>query len=65
MKNDFKSQMQDNMQEIEQTEAVIDNERNALKVHIDEIEEEDKRLQDELRTLEKQLRAKDVEIRTV
>ena len=42
LKNDFKSQMQDNMQEIEQTEAVLDNERTALKQHIDEIEEQDR-----------------------
>ena len=44
LKNDFKSQMQDNMQEIEQTEAVLDNERTALKQHIDEIEEQDRQL---------------------
>ena len=44
LKNDFKSQMQDNMQEIEQTEAVLDNERSALKVHISHIEVEDKRM---------------------
>ena len=42
LKNDFKSQMKDNMQEIEQTEAVLDNERTALKQHIDEIEEQDR-----------------------
>ena len=44
LKNDFKSQMQDNMQEIEQTEAVLDNERTALKQHVDEIEEQDRQL---------------------
>lgn len=42
LKNDFKSQMQDNMHEIEQTEAVLDNERTALKQHIDQIEEQDR-----------------------
>ena len=35
LKSDFKSQMQDNMQEIQQTETVIDNERSALKADID------------------------------
>ena len=44
LKSDFKSQMQDNMQEIEQTEIVIDNERSALKADIDQTEEEEKAL---------------------
>ena len=35
LKSDFKSQMQDNMQEIQQAENVIDNERLALKADID------------------------------
>ena len=30
------------MHEIEQTEAVLDNERTALKQHIDQIEEQDR-----------------------
>ena len=44
LKSDFKSQMQDNMQEIQQTETVIDNERSALKADIDQTEEEEKAL---------------------
>ena len=36
LKSDFKNQMQDNMQEIQQTEIVIDNERLALKADIDQ-----------------------------
>ena len=44
LKSDFKSQMKDNMQEIEQTEIVIDNERLALKADIDQTEEEEKTL---------------------
>ena len=44
LKSDFKSQMKDNMQEIEQTEIVIDNERLALKADIDQTEEEEKAL---------------------
>ena len=40
--------MQDNMQEIEQTEAVLDNERSALKEHIGQIVEEEKELREQL-----------------
>ena len=40
--------MQDNMQQIEKTEAVIEDERTALKAHYDEIEVEQKNLDEEL-----------------
>ena len=53
--------MQDNMNQIEQTEAVIDNERTALKAHIGQIEAEEKSLENQIFELEKQLRAKDKE----
>ena len=33
LKNDFNSQMQDNMVQIEKTEAVIEDERSAVKAH--------------------------------
>lgn len=39
LKNDFNEQMQDNMQEIEQTEAVIEDERTAIKAHYSQVDE--------------------------
>ena len=65
LKSDFKSQMQDNMQEIEQTENVIDNERATLKADIDQTVEEEKALQEEIYALDKQLRLKEKQMRAV
>lgn len=48
--------MQDNMQQIEQTEAVIEDERTALKAHQDLMEDEQKKFRDEIFALDKQLR---------
>jgi len=44
---------------------VIDEERSALKAHISQIESEEKHMQEELMTLEKQLRNKDKEYRMI
>ena len=46
LKSDFQNQMQDNMQEIEQTETALDNERSALKADIDQTGNEEKALQE-------------------
>ena len=51
------------MQEIEQTEAVLDNERSTLKEHIGQIVEEEKELRDQLQLLEKQLAQKERELK--
>ena len=55
LKNDFDNQMEENMHEIEKTEAVLDNERSALKQHVGQVEEEEKHLQDEINALDKKL----------
>ena len=67
LKNDFESQMQNNMQEIEETEAVLDHERTALKAHADQeriqiqrrrVAEAEQRKQEKIaeRLLEKEMR---------
>lgn len=56
LKDDFNQQMQGNMQEIEQTEAVIEDERTAIKAHFNQVDEEQKEIQNELFALEKKIR---------
>lgn len=65
LKSDFKNQMQDNMHQIEETEAVLDNERLALKEHIGQIESEEKELNDQLAALDRKLAQQDKELRSV
>jgi len=48
--------MQDNMLEIEQTEAVIEDERSALKAHFSQIDEEQRHIKDQLSVLDKRMR---------
>ena len=48
--------MKDNMTEIEQTETVLDNERQNLKVHIGNIAKAEEQMRDEQNNLEKHIR---------
>ena len=65
LKNDFKAQMDENLQQIEKTETALDEERSALKAQLGQISEEEKAMQDELFGLEKKLRTKEKEMRAV
>ena len=65
LENDFNNQMNENMDEINQAENRIDEERAAIKADVDAIEVQEKSIRDELFALEKKLRQKEIEFKGV